>query len=210
MKKRVFILTAILALLAVPAAAALKDDVVRKVEEKYSSITTLSASFIQRTSGGFNAPTTATGRAYFKKPGKMRWIYTTPVRDEIISNGIYVWVFQPDLNQAVRTVVDIRASSITKDFLSGIGGIERDFVVTDVRDMGSEYRLSLFPKFPRSDLKALVLYVRKSDYLVRKFEIRGGMGERTEVTFSGIETNKSINDLFFQFVPPPGVKVIIK
>ena len=41
----------------------------------------------------------ATGVVYLKKGGKLRWEYTQPTPQEIVSDGKTLWVYTPALNQ---------------------------------------------------------------------------------------------------------------
>ena len=43
----------------------------------------------------------AAGKAFFKRPGKMRWEYETPDRQTIITDNETLWIFRPEYNQVM-------------------------------------------------------------------------------------------------------------
>ena len=73
----------------VPAAAQSLDDVVREIESVYSRMTDLRADFTQTAfNKSLNQTIPARGTVYLKKGGKLRWEYTEPTPQEIVSDGI--------------------------------------------------------------------------------------------------------------------------
>jgi len=71
---------------AVPAAAQSLDDVVREIESVYSRMTDLRADFTQTAfNKSLNQTIPARGTVYLKKGGKLRWEYTEPTPQEIVS-----------------------------------------------------------------------------------------------------------------------------
>ncbi|MBI5232789.1 MAG: outer membrane lipoprotein carrier protein LolA, partial [Deltaproteobacteria bacterium] len=110
------LLLVLIILLPLNLSAATLDEVVAGVDQRYKSIFSLAASFSQEGySSALKKKETSEGRVYFKKSGKMRWEYKTPVKDLIISNGIQLWVFQPDLKQVILTDMEKAGPSIARD-----------------------------------------------------------------------------------------------
>ena len=73
---------------AVPAAAQSLDEVVREIEAVYGRMTDLRADFTQTAfNKSLNQTIPAKGTVYLKKGGKLRWEYTEPTPQEIVSDG---------------------------------------------------------------------------------------------------------------------------
>jgi outer membrane lipoprotein carrier protein len=181
-------------------------EVASRLQEKYSAMKTLSASFTQEAaSTGLSEKRVSRGEVYFKKPGKMRWRYTHPVKDEIASDGRTVWVYQPDLNQVMERPAD---SGMTADFLTGVGNLTRDFNVTLESETGSAVLLGLTPKARQPGLKRLTIEVDKELYLVRRTVVTDHYGNVTEVVFTDIRVNEPLKDTLFEFSAPEGSTIV--
>src|SRR2546421_13009195 len=94
-----------LVLFAVPAAAqpatVSLDDAVRGVEAAYGRMTDLKAEISQTSfNKSLNQTIPAAGAGYLKKSGQLRWEYTQPTRQGIVSDGKTSWLYTPPLNQA--------------------------------------------------------------------------------------------------------------
>src|SRR3972149_5592930 len=87
--RRVLALAACLALWAPALAAAQSlDDVVRGLEAAYSKMTDLRADFAQQAfNKSLDQTIPAQGTVYLKRGGKLRWEYTEPTPQQIVSAG---------------------------------------------------------------------------------------------------------------------------
>src|SRR5437773_6811653 len=93
-----------LVLFAVPAAAqpatVSLDDAVRGIEAEYGRMTDLKAEISQTSfNKSLNQTIPAAGQVYLKKGGKLRWEYTEPTQQVIVSDGKTIWLYTPQLNQ---------------------------------------------------------------------------------------------------------------
>ena len=71
---------------SLPASAQSLDDVVREIEAVYGRMTDLRADFTQTAfNKSLNQTIPARGTDYLKKGGKLRWEYTEPTPQEIVS-----------------------------------------------------------------------------------------------------------------------------
>lgn len=194
----------------IPALSFAEDasEVVAKLQRKYDSITSIKAAFTQEVSSKGMPATSSRGNVWLKKPGKMRWEYQEPAKDIIVSDGKTIWLYQPDLNQAIKSPASSGASSMATDFLSGIGKIEKEFIVILSSAEGQYHVLTLTPKSEQPSLKKLVLEVGKYSYLVEKTVITDHFGNQTSVSFTDITLNSQIKDSLFKYAPPRGAAII--
>ena len=215
------LLSGLLVLLFAPSAVAGGQEAevpecvraaVEAIQKRYEAIDDLRASFEQTTRSvalGASGPlTTSRGRVVFAKPGKMRWSYSEPEESLVVSDGRWLWLYDP-LNREVQKLVvgDGYLSGAAVQFLLGEGEILRDFRVTAEACDESQARLVLIPRRPTSYERLRVRADRASGDLLET-EIVDLLGNVTRVAFEGIETNLSPAPELFRFVAPAGVAVI--
>lgn len=210
-KKYFFFAVFFIFIFALPSLSHSEDagEAVALLQARYESIKALSADFTQEVkSRAMAVPQVSTGKVWFKKPGKMRWQYTAPVKDEIVSDGSTVWVWQPDLNQALERKVEESASKIATDFLSGVGDLKKDFEVKLAEGTDKTVRLSLTPRAPQPNLKKLTIEADRKEMLVTSTVIEDAFGNSTTVSFRDIKVNPTVKDDLFRFIPPKGAGVV--
>lgn len=187
-------------------SAETERDLVGDLETKYKSISTLRADFTQVAKGLSAMDGASGGSVYFKKPGKIKWVYKGAIADEIIGDGTVLWFYQPDLNQAFKSTG--RGPDIATDFLSGMGSIRKHFITKAGPVKDGQLTIELTPREFHQQIKSLSLLVVKKTLLVEGFTIKDHYGNTTAVTFTHISINAPIEDELFKFTPPPGTAVI--
>lgn len=191
---------------AMVAAAESGHDVVAGLEKRYQAITTLRADFTQEAHGLSAMDGTSGGHVYFKKPSKIRWLYKGAIEDEIIGDGHVLWFYQPDLNQAFKSLGS--GPDIATDFLSGMGSIRKHFIAKTGPLKDGAVTIELQPRKFHQQIKTLTLLADTKKLLVEKFTIKDHYGNTTVVTFSNIKINAPVEDELFKFSPPEGTAII--
>ncbi len=189
--------------------------VISHVQKRYESTREFQASFEQAsTVKALNRVQHAEGEVWFKKPGKMRWNYYKPSRDEIVSDGKKFWYYYRDDNQVVETSLDqVVDNPSTATFLQGLGNIGEEFKArfpdNGGRDKEGNYLIQLVPKDNSGDeVNKFTIVVDPKSWLVKMFYLYDPFGNVTTVTFKDIKINKGIADSLFTFRAPKGVEVI--
>src|SRR3972149_7855929 len=128
---RVLALAACLALSAPAAAAAQSlDEVVRGIEAAYAKMTDLRADFAQQAfNKSLDQTIPAQGTVYLKRGGKLRWEYTEPTPQQIVSDGRKLWVYTPALNQVNVGDAPAALAGPAGSFLAGLGRLRGQFGV---------------------------------------------------------------------------------
>jgi outer membrane lipoprotein carrier protein len=91
------------------------DSIVARIQEKYEKVSTLSARFVQETYiKTLDKREFAEGKVYFQKPGKMRWDYTAPAGDVVVSDGLTLWVYESELAQVIETPARKATASVAQ------------------------------------------------------------------------------------------------
>ena len=91
------------ALLALPAHGNKEAaSLTARMEAKYRTARTLQATFLERYSENGRLLRSESGKAYFRRPGKMRWEYEAPERDLFLVDGKTAWFYVPADHTATR------------------------------------------------------------------------------------------------------------
>ncbi len=187
------------------------EEVVAKVQEQYEIHFDFKANFAQEALiKSLGRKQQAEGVVYFKKPGKMRWIYRNPTKQEIISDGKTLWTYQPENKQVVVSkMTQAFQSKAPSTFLAGIGNLRRDFQAQWSKEpsAGSDYHLELTPKEAQGGLEKLFLWVEQGSFKILQAKVQDVMGNITQIRFSKIHFNNNLSDSLFHFTPPKDAEV---
>ena len=125
------------------------NEVLGKIQDQYEKNADFKADFGQEAIiKSLGKKQQAEGIVYFKKPGKMHWMYSKPTKQQIISDGKNLWNYQPENKQVIVTqVAQAFQSKTPSTFLAGLGNLKKDFQARFVKDPapGSNYALELTP-----------------------------------------------------------------
>ncbi len=204
-------------MLVVPAAAAAQEleQVVDALETTYGKMNDLRADFTQvARNKSLGQDVKAEGTVYLKKGGKMRWEYRSPAPQQIISDGTYLWVYTPELNQVNKGDAPKALAGPAGSFLQGLGKVREEFSVrflnpANKTDASGRPVLDLTPKKSTPLLTRLVLTVDPKDhYLVRQAVLYDQLQNTVTMTFNRVVLNPGLADTLFAFTPPKGTAVV--
>lgn len=202
--------------LGVPAATqpASPADLAQALQKKYSGIRDFSADFVHTYKGGvLRKQLTERGHLVIKKPGKMRWDYTSPETKLFVSDGVKLYSYIPaDKQVIVGTVPSGEESSTPALFLTGKGDLIRDFTPSNGEVppgvTTGTLALKLVPRKPQPDYDWLVLLVEPGTLALRGMMTSDSQGGTSVFAFSNLKENVGIADKEFVFRMPRGVDVI--
>ena len=196
-----------------PAAQSL-DDVIKGLEGAYGKINDLKAEFDQNAfNKSLNQTIPATGVVYLKKGGKLRWEYTKPTAQEIVSDGKTLWVYTPTLNQVNVAPAPEALAGPAGSFLVGLGKLREHFGVRFLnpaapRDAEGNVVLDLLPKEPLPTMARLILSIDPKSWQVRKAVIYDQFENTVTMRFTKMALNSNLPDTLFTFTPPKGVATV--
>ena len=186
--------------------------IIDNVQAEYEQTSDLYASFIQISHlRSMSKPKESHGIVYFKKPGKMRWEYTDPEQQLLVSDGKTMWFYvAEDAQVIVQNAEDAYGSKTPVTFLSGMGKLQGDFYMSLLpeSDPATAYKLELLPKQPQPELAKLVLTIDPSAFRIIHTAVYDPYGNITDVFLQNIEANIAPPDELFTFEIPAGVDVI--
>lgn len=206
MKQRLLILFTLVGFVLFSASAITeqqKKDVISKINNASTSIQSMSASFTQtKYLSMLSDKMVSSGKVYYSKSDKLRWEYTSPYQYLFIFNGSKVYVgnkskknvIDTNTNKVFKEIARIMMSTVTGTALSNTS----DFSIT-LSESSNQWVITLVPK--KKELKSMfskvILYFNKTSYIVSEINIYEKNGDRTNIKFSGLTTNKKIDATLF-------------
>lgn len=191
--------------LAQPSAS----DLARQIQQHYDGVKDFTANFTHTYEGGvLQKSTTERGVVQVKKPGRMRWDYTSPEKKEFVSDGVRIYSYIPADKQVVICPMPAGNDTTTVLFLSGKGNLTRDFSVTFTTGAGpDEWALRLDPKEKQRDYDWLVLIVGRETLQIHTLIAGDRDGGHSTFTFDHYRENVGLADSVFTFKIPRGTDV---
>lgn len=198
---------------AAPAASTPAiEPVIARVQKFYEGVNTLKASFVQTsTLSTLSKKEVQQGVLYLSKPGKMRWEFQQPSERLFVSDGKTLFIYSKADNQVIVQEMKEQAA-VAVNFLLGMGDLNKDFTVVAAPE--AEYMrpgrtaLSLVPKQQGSAVSRLVLSVDSQSGMLQEAWTLDPMGNKTQLTFSNVQVNPTVDAALFTFAPPAGAEVI--
>lgn len=194
---------------AAPQNRPAADALALSLQKRYQGVHDFSASFAHTYRGGvLRTQTQEHGTVLVKKPGRMRWVYTSPERKEFVSDGRKIYSYLPQDRQVI--VSDVPADGTTPSlFLTGKGDIARDFTAAYVDSpVPGTLALKLTPRRSEPEFEHLVVVVDPASLQIRALSTRDRQGGESTFTFGNLKENVGISDKEFAFSIPRGVDVL--
>lgn len=147
-------------------------------------------------------------RMQLKKPDGFYWETIDPFPELIVTNGVKLWNYQPDLEQVVVEDWDTNQSELAAQLLSGrTDNLQNEYTVEQLESAESaraEFRLT--PIAADNLYENIVIAFFETQ--LESISMRSKNGERTVWNFVKVIKNESIDDDVFVFLPPAGIEVI--
>lgn len=181
----------------------------------YRGVQTLAADFVQIiTNPMVGGPDTTRGRLFQQRPGRFAMRFTEPAGDRIVADGRYLWLYTPSTEpgQVIRS--RIPQSGTTGPNLLGqfVEHPRERYTARYVRaDSGAAGWADVIALTPRDDAEAYssaMIWVRRSDALVRRVDIVETSGQERSVRLSDLRPNAAVPSREFRFSAPAGVRVV--
>ena len=175
----------------------------------FNDVKSMQADFTQTVkSQGFADKDTSKGVFRLLRPGKFRWDYNQPYKQEIIADGSKLWIYDIDMDQVIVKPLDIVLGQTPAVLLSGTASLADRFDIEEVpeRDELGLVWVLLRPKDKESSYEKLLLGFANQD--VKAMELVDSFGQVTLLEFSNLQRNPKIDPNVFRFQPPKGVDVI--
>lgn len=201
--KRLRIYLLLILSVAVGAAYAARDP----LDRFFNEVQTFKAGFDQVVlDEGLNTIQESSGTLYIQRPNKFRWDYVVPFKQEIVSDGKQIWVYDVDLQQVTVRKMDGALGNTPALLLAGEGKLGDNFSVKSLGKQGKLEWIKMIPKENDGGFEDIRVGFEKGR--IRKLEMIDSFGQTTRITLRDNRENKSISKKTFVFVPPKGVDVV--
>lgn len=148
----------------------------------------------------------STGEVSLLPPEKFRWDYESPFKQELVSNGDKLWLYDDDLQQV--TVRDAKQALANSPILllTGDVALEDEFAVKEVGERDGLGWVELKPLDEEADFDAI--YAAMDSAGLRVLDMRDKLGQSTQIQFDNIQISSKLNKALFEFKVPEGVDVV--
>ena len=146
------------------------------------------------------------GHMLFKKPNFFKWVYSEPFKNKIISDGEFLYLYDPDLKQVIITKLS-RLGNSSPAMLLVSENVKNLFDTEKFYDEKNLVWFKSLPKNPNTSSFKEVL-IRYDENKLKRMKILDNFDHITDISFLNIIQNESINDAVFLFNLPEGVDVI--
>ncbi|MBL3656833.1 LolA family protein [Fulvivirga sediminis] len=174
------------------------------ISDMAKSTTSIKASFKQEKYLSILSEAVASsGEMYFKKPGRLKWAYTSPYNYAIVLNGEEIKIndegkvnsFAINNSKVFKQINDLIIKSVQGDVLQ-----EDEFDIV-FKESKSLYLAQLTPI--NNNIKDYIthidVYFEKNDFSVKKIKLFESEDDYTLITFQKKQFNVSISDNEFSF-----------
>lgn len=177
------------------------------VSEFFTGLDTLQANFDQQVMDGNNKLLQSSqGHMWIKRPGRFRWDYEAPYRQQLVADGEHLWSYDEDLEQVtVQKAADVLTSTPAM-LLSGEEPLEEVFNIEEGGPVDGEQHVLLTPKSDDSNVNLIHLYF--SGKSLSRIQAEDNFGNTTTFSFTEFERNPVLDKAIFSFIPPAGTDVV--
>jgi outer membrane lipoprotein carrier protein len=186
------------------------DQIVDSLQKNYDATVDFVADFRQETEvKTLNRKLKASGKLYFKRPGKMLWRYEEPKGQFVLADGKNLYFYQPEQNQVIKSPLkNAFRSDIPLSFLLGLGNLKKDFNATLKGTEENQYVLGLEPKGELGGFSEVLVAVGRSTSDIDWVSVRDAAANVTTIRFSGMRKGVGVQESLFRFQVPDGVDIV--
>ncbi|MBN1503653.1 MAG: outer membrane lipoprotein carrier protein LolA [Candidatus Eisenbacteria bacterium] len=189
------------------------EEFLGRVNEKLSTIETLSASFTQvRETSMPGQKMEASGKLFLDKPRKILLDYDRPERQKFLVSDTDVTVYVPSLKQVQKYGL---SGNIESDklfvFWEPLSKLQENFSMTQVRLRGTRLKyVELVPKDKKTweGLERITLGIDPDLLLPTFIDVEEVGGDRVKMSLSDVKTNPKLDSSVFELKLPAGVEVV--
>lgn len=145
------------------------------------------------------------GRFYLQKPGQFRWNYSYPYAQEIISDGVNIWIHDVDLQQVTVQKQSVALSNTPMALIQDKISVDSAFDIKALDESKGVYRLLLSAKSDTTDFKKIILGVNEDG--LQFMQLKDQFDQNTDIVFSEAKVNTKIDAETFTFDAPEGTDV---
>lgn len=191
-----------------PAAAPDTDALLKTIEARYNHTQSLRLDFSETYAGVKRPVQKDSGTLWLRKPGRMRWDYTTPAGKVYISDGKEVFEYTPgDANAQKSKLKETEDMRAPLAFLLGKLEFKKEFRNFRTHGQGSDTWIEAEPK-SQNLAYTKVEFLAMPDGEIRHVRVTGQDDSTLDFTFTNELLNAPVSPSMFVFHPPAGIPVV--
>jgi outer membrane lipoprotein carrier protein len=194
-----------------PSGPLTAQQIVQRIQEFYDRTTNFQADFTQVSRSRLIGEEQRAGRVIFRRPGRMRWNYTTN-GDVIVSNGTTLLAYQAEDRQAIQQNLTQSQMPTALAFLTGTGRLADSFTfrMLDANQFQypAGYVLEARPTTPQPTYERIVFYVDRATFQVTRTALIDAQGNTNRIDFRNPQVNLEVPDSTFNWSPPAGTSIV--
>ncbi len=206
--KRLALWVSLASLVPLQAAEVDLNTLLKGIEQRYNKAKTLQVQFNETYSVQTRARRSESGALTLRKPGRMRWDYTTPPGKLFLSDGKDVYLYTPDAHRVEKMKLkeseDMRAPLA---FLLGKLDFAKEFRDFDMKQDGANYVVTAKAKTEKLPYERIEMLVTP-DYQIRRLVVDGQDQSILTFLFDQEKLNPQVNDAQFKFQMPAGATLV--
>lgn len=186
------------------------EAIVDRLQKNYDATSDFVADFRQETEvKTLNRKLKASGKLYFKRPGKMLWRYEEPKGQFVLADGKNLYFYQPEQNQVIKSPLkNAFRSDIPLSFLLGLGNLKKDFNATLKGTEEDQHVLRLEPKGELGGFSEVLVGVGRGSSDIDWISVRDAAANVTTIRFSDMRKGVGVEESLFRFQVPDGADIV--
>jgi outer membrane lipoprotein carrier protein len=146
------------------------------------------------------------GEVWIQRPGKFRWNYLSPYKQEVVANGVELWTYDPELEQATVKPID-QVLSVTPAML--LSGARKLHEIATIHSKGVYQGQNWYQVLPLEIDETVdqvqLAFVDKQLFAIR---VNDSFGNTTTIKFSNQKKNKMLPGNLFSIELPAGTDIL--
>jgi outer membrane lipoprotein carrier protein len=158
-----------------------------------------SAARVKKSSGSFE----------FQRPGKFKFQYKKPFEQLILADGMHLWIYDADLNQASQRAQSTAFANTPAALIASatdLSALRKEFTLENATEKDGLNWVSAKPKTPDSTLQ-IVRIGFKGDAL-QQLDITDSFGQRSVIQFTSMQLNPNLPEGTFKFTLPAKAELL--
>jgi outer membrane lipoprotein carrier protein len=177
------------------------------IEQRYNRAKTLQVQFSEAYSVGGQARKSESGELTLRKPGRMRWDYSTPPGKLFVSDGKQVYLYTPEAHRVekmpLKETEDMHGPIA---FLLGKLDFSKEFRDFEVKPDGPNQVVTAKAKGDKLPYEKIEMLITP-DYEIRRLVVNNQDGSILTFLFDQEKLNPPVNDAQFKFQLPAGAQL---
>ena len=192
-------------LVFIPVPSALADGDL--LEDFFVKVRTLQADFHQVVLDEDLVPLQETsGRMWLSRPGRFRWSYGQPVEQEVLADGLRLWVYDVGLEQVIVRNQSKTLGNTPAALLVNADKPGDSYLIEYLGEQGAISWVTLFPKDSSAPFSQIQLGFENGD--LRLVQMLDQLDQITRLKLDNLIVNDQLPKDLFRLDLPAGVDVI--